>query len=176
MNRASADTETTAKDEGDAAKPAAVAPARYVPPPSVMKKLIRRTTGLAGKETVSMAGATYNKLIEALLVSLFDSEAYLARFPDIKTAIDEGRLPSALEHFLLFGYAESRAPMRYDVDEDWYLKAYPDVAEAVSSGKIKSATQHFDMFGYAEGRVPNKSFEKIVNDWRDIERRFAMDR
>jgi hypothetical protein len=149
---------------------------RYLPPPAVMKKLIRRTTGLAGKETVAMAGATYAKLIETLLVGIFDPDAYLKRFPDIKTAIDEGRLGSALEHFLLFGYGESRAPMHYQVDEAWYLATYPDVAEAVNSGKIKSATQHFDMFGYAEGRAPNKSFEKIVNDWREIERRYAMDR
>ena len=46
-----------------------------------------------------------------------------------------------------------------------------DVAKAVKSGHIGNATQHFENFGFAEGRAPNRSFEKVVAEWRSLEQR-----
>lgn len=145
--------------------------ASYVPPPSVMKKLVRRSVGLTGEETVSMPAPVYNKLLETALAAVFDDDAYLKRFPDIKAAIDAGKLQSALQHFLVFGYGEGRPPRQYDVDEAWYLSTYRDVAKAVGAGQVGNATQHFEAFGFAEGRAPNRNYEKTVAEWRRLEPR-----
>ena len=150
--------------------------AAYVPPPSVMKKLVRRSVGLTGEETVSMPAQVYNKLIEVALAAVFDEEAYLERFPDIKAAVEAGKLQSGLQHFLAFGYAEGRPPRRYAVDENWYLSTYRDVAKAVGGGHVNSAGQHFEAFGFAEGRAPNRTFEKTVADWRRLEQQASKPR
>jgi len=143
----------------------------YVPPGSVLKKIVRRSVGLSGEETVSMSARAFNKLLEAAFARVFDADSYLERFPDIKAAVDSGKLQSALHHYVAFGHGEGRLPRRYEVDEEWYLTTYPDVAKAVKSGHIGNATQHFENFGFAEGRAPNRSFEKVVAEWRSLEQR-----
>lgn len=143
--------------------------AAYVPPPAIMKKLVRRSVGLTGEEIISMPAAVYNKLLEIALAAVFDEEEYLRRYPDISAAIEAGKLQSGLQHFLVFGYDEGRPPRRYDVDESWYLSTYRDVARAVGTGKIGCATEHFESFGYAEGRAPNRHYEKAVAEWRRLE-------
>lgn len=64
---------------------------------------------------------------------------YLSQYPDVKAGIRLGRVQSAVDHFIKFGYREGRVPSKPDVDEAWYLATYPDVAEAVRNGSVKSA-------------------------------------
>lgn len=86
-----------------------------------------------------------------------DEEWYLAKYPDVKAAIQAGKYRSGHEHFMQNGYGEGRVPRKFYVDEAWYLATYPDVADAIKSGRVKSANQHFVENGYGEGRKPNRN-------------------
>ena len=147
----------------------------YLPPAAIMKKLIRRQKGADGKESVTMSIHTFHKLMEAALVGIFDEKAYLEKFADIRTAVKARTIPTGLRHFVTDGYFEGRAPLKYEVDDAWYLKTYPDVALAIKSGKVQNGAHHFEVFGFAEGRVPNKDFQRIVAEWRELEKKQAMD-
>lgn len=147
----------------------------YLPPATIMKKLIRRQKGSDGKETVTMSIQTFHKLMEAALTGIFDEKSYLEKFADIRTAVKARIIPTGLRHFVTDGYFEGRAPLKYEVDEAWYLKTYPDVALAIKSGKVNNGAHHFEVFGFAEGRVPNKDYQRIVAEWRELEKKHAMD-
>jgi hypothetical protein len=103
----------------------------------------------------SNVGTEISKLVQQFLSSWpFDEKWYLAANPDVAKAIKEGKFNNGREHYLNFGYFESRLPCHPDVDDAWYLQKYRDVAEGIQAGRFKSATQHFIEFGYREGRVP----------------------
>lgn len=72
---------------------------------------------------------------------LFDTEWYLATYPDIKAS---GSDPA--EHYLMHGASEGRMPSA-SFDGDWYLQRYPDVAETGMNPLI-----HFIKYGIEEGR------------------------
>ncbi len=146
-------------------------PAHYLPPHTLMKRLIRRGRAPGGEETVTMAAKTFHKFVEAAAASLFDEAAYLARYEDIRSAVEAGRLHSGFEHFVTDGYLEGRPALRYAVDKEWYIQSYPDVAEAIASGKVRDAAHHFEAFGFAEGRVPNRALQKLVAEWRELEKK-----
>ncbi len=156
----------------DAQTPEAVG---YMPPAVIMKKLVRRQKGADGKDMVTMSVHTFHKLLEAALVAVFDEKSYLEKFADIRSAVKARTIPTGLRHFVTDGYFEARAPLKYAVDEAWYLKTYPDVALAIKSGKVNDGTHHFEVFGFGEGRVPNKDFQRIVAEWRELEKKHAMD-
>lgn len=157
--------------QGESAGGAPEKPAYYLPPHTLMKRLIRRGRAPGGEETVTMSAKTFNKLVEAAAAPLFDEAAYLERHEDIRSAVRAGRLHSGLDHFVTDGYLEGRPAFRYEVDEEWYIQTYPDVAEAIASGKVRDAAHHFEAFGFAEGRVPKKTFQRTVAEWRELEKK-----
>src|ERR1039458_1503770 len=83
-----------------------------------------------------------------------DAEWYLSQYPDVRAAIQDGRVKSAEEHYRTNGFKEKRLPTKPKVDEEFYLRTNPDVAAAVRSGKFKSGYEHYLTNGYREGRKP----------------------
>lgn len=84
-----------------------------------------------------------------------DSEWYLAQYPDVRAAVQSGKIKSAEEHYRSNGYLEKRFPSKPKVDEQYYLRANPDVAAAVKKGQFESGYQHYFNNGYREGRKPS---------------------
>src|SRR6185312_14749156 len=80
--------------------------------------------------------------------SFFDGAYYLAANPDVHAAgVD------AMEHFLLQGWREGRAP-NPQFDVDYYLRANQDVAAAGMNPAL-----HFIHAGRAEGRSPRRPLD-----------------
>ena len=52
-----------------------------------------------------------NYAAQASLNIAFDEEWYLREYRDVAEAVRSGRLASALQHYLLFGFAEGRLPL-----------------------------------------------------------------
>lgn len=96
----------------------------------------------------------------------FDEGWYLEAYPDVPTAIKEGKVRSSIDHYLKFGSKEGRLPRpparaviaAATFDEAWYLQSYPDVAAAVREGTIGSGYDHWMHSGKAEGRIPPPGF------------------
>jgi hypothetical protein len=87
-----------------------------------------------------------------------DEEWYLTRYLDVAEAIREGRIRSAKDHYVRFGFVENRMPYQIVVDEEWYAAQYPDVKVAIEAGHFASAQSHFDVTGFLEGRSPYQDF------------------
>jgi hypothetical protein len=83
-----------------------------------------------------------------------DAEWYLSQYPDVRAAVQDGRVKSAEEHFRTSGFMEKRLPAKPKFDEEFYLRANPDVAAAVRNGNFKSGYEHYIINGYREGRKP----------------------
>jgi hypothetical protein len=83
-----------------------------------------------------------------------DEEWYLSCYPDVRSAVADGRVASAAEHYRTYGQREKRLPTKPVVDEAWYLLRYPDVGRLIRTGRVKSAFDHFVQAGYSEGRLP----------------------
>ena len=88
-----------------------------------------------------------------------DETWYYSRYPDVKDAIDKGKVLSAREHYSRFGYYEHRIPYQISVDAPWYLETYPDVYESIKKLNFASAEVHFEVVGYKEGRLPHAGFQ-----------------
>jgi len=87
-----------------------------------------------------------------------DEDWYLAKYPDIASAIKAGTISNAREHFQLYGFYEHRMPYEIVVDEQWYLDQYPDIRSAVEALAYVSGQHHFEELGYKEGRIPFAHF------------------
>ena len=99
-----------------------------------------------------------------LLRVRFDEAYYRRSNPDLVQAEATGIIKSMREHYLQFGYFESRLPCLVEVDAAFYSKDYPDVPAAIIDGAVKSAQYHFEMYGFKEGRLPRRgwSFNELV--------------
>jgi hypothetical protein len=95
----------------------------------------------------------------------FDESFYLATYPDVREAIDQGRVSSARAHFIERGFLEGRFGSKPDVDEGYYKNIYPDVAEAVRGGNVPSALEHYMRAGAFEGRFPSRDGAKPISRW-----------
>ncbi|KQY45685.1 hypothetical protein [Rhizobium sp. Root483D2] len=96
-----------------------------------------------------------NQDVEALLrgYSLFNEADYLLAHPDVALAVSDGTFLSALQHFQLYGNAESRFPGYSGFNWDDYIKANADLADFRKDGDPEAkAKKHFKEAGYAEGR------------------------
>jgi hypothetical protein len=93
-----------------------------------------------------------------------DDTWYLAKYPDVRTAIDKGLVDSPKEHYSRFGYYEHRLPYAITIDATWYLKVYTDVGEAIKKRHFSSAENHFELAGYKEGRLPHADFHLRLDD------------
>jgi len=80
----------------------------------------------------------------------YDEKAYTSRYPDIASAIANGKLVSGEEHYLKFGRHEGRRALR-DFDEKWYLQTYPQADADIKSGLAKTAFAHFQSIGRFRG-------------------------
>lgn len=87
----------------------------------------------------------------------FDEGAYLATNPDVDAAIRAGIISNALDHYLLYGRGEGRAPNLL-FDAQWYLDRNPDVAAAAIAGQT-NAWDHYSRYGWREGRDPSAAFD-----------------
>lgn len=114
------------------------------------------------KKRLLKAQKDTNKLLEKFnripetFVTVFDQDSYLYANIDIKDAIEAEQLTSALEHFILYGYEETKRGDRRIgnafplFNESDYLRVNPDVKAAIDHGGFKTAFEHFLLFGYSE--------------------------
>jgi phytanoyl-CoA hydroxylase len=84
---------------------------------------------------------------------LFDDAAYLRLYPDIATAIAEGREPGAWEHYDRHGRKEGRKPN--DFDAEFYLRSYPAAEYEITAGLAATPLAHYLRFGRARGFLSN---------------------
>jgi len=125
---------------------------QYVPPLRLLSDAgeVYRT-----ETTISLPLESFFALVRAAFAGpAFDTEWYVATYPDVATAIAKGIVPDAVTHFVRFGYIEGRRPRSFDVDPRWYEVAYKDVASAIRSGAVSDAQSHFNANGYFEARAP----------------------
>ncbi|ACI97462.1 conserved hypothetical protein [Rhodospirillum centenum SW] len=88
----------------------------------------------------------------------FDEAFYLARWADVRAAVNAGQVMSGLEHYLAFGQAEGRDPTPL-FDEEAYLARWADVRVAVEAGQFHSGYEHYLAFGWREDRDPSAWFD-----------------
>ncbi|MBV9374563.1 MAG: glycosyltransferase [Alphaproteobacteria bacterium] len=79
----------------------------------------------------------------------FSESYYLARYPDIAAAVQQGKLRNGYQHFLLYGAAECRTPnpnfdMRYYADHEV-------VRSALRTGSARDPFTHYLAIGRAQG-------------------------
>lgn len=82
---------------------------------------------------------------------LFAAGDYLEKYPDVAEAGI-----SALQHYLQYGWRESRDPHPFFAN-DWYLQQNPDVLESGIN-----PLEHYLRFGWREGRKPNPVFDPVA--------------
>ena len=97
-------------------------------------------------------------LASELVAIRVDEAWYLARYPDVVSAIDQGLCVGASDHYVRHGYYEHRLPREVRVSEDWYLRKHEDVRRAVAAKDFSSGQHHFDEVGFREGRLPYPGF------------------
>jgi hypothetical protein len=80
----------------------------------------------------------------------FENEWYEAVYPDVASAVRNGRFSCGFEHYVLFGHRERRSPGP-EFNERDYLAANPDIATSASADP-PCAYEHYLTVGRAEGR------------------------
>lgn len=78
----------------------------------------------------------------------FDENWYLTTYPDVKSAVTNGTLESAKQHYVETGYFEGRLPGIGEFDTKKYIEKNPDLAQMTGD----EAMMHFIYTGYSEGR------------------------
>ena len=119
---------------------------------------------------------------EISIVPDFDTEYYLAKYPDVKD--------DPMEHYNLFGKKEGRyknykeelidiEKKVKDFDEEFYLKRYPDIAKS-----DLAPIEHYYKFGKKEGRYKNYyneeyfkhlKYKKIIEDNNFFDLKFYLE-
>lgn len=118
---------------------------------SARHRLWRALKGASKPELFS--AAALHRLVAAS--SLFDTEWYLDRYPDVAIA---GADPIA--HYLDFGASEGRDPNPL-FDSSWYLEHNSDVAEIGINPLV-----HYIRYGANEGRSPSAVFNgELYRKW-----------
>jgi hypothetical protein len=127
---------------------------KYLPPFELIRRSIEIST-VRGELRVNLSYENFVKILRMMIQGIEVDEAWYARaYEDIGSAVNDGVLKSAKQHFIDDGYFEGRLPFPILVDERWYLGENPDVAESIRKGIVDSAQDHFNRDGYAEGRLP----------------------
>ncbi len=104
------------------------------------------------KEGVTISVGLLRKMLQLSFQDVFSEEWYLKTYPDVKKAVSDGVVTSALSHYVESGIYEGRFPFDMKLDVDDYLSEHEDVDEAVKDGVFPTAAHHFRSLGYAEGR------------------------
>jgi hypothetical protein len=127
---------------------------KYLPSFETIRGSLEIST-VRGELRVNISYENFISIIRTMIQGIEVDEAWYARtYEDIGSAIRDGRIRSARQHFVDDGYFEGRLPFPIEIDEEWYLTENPDVAESIRKGDISSAQDHFDEDGYREGRLP----------------------
>ena len=100
-------------------------------------------------------------LIQAIHV---DSDWYLSRYADVRSAIEKGLVKNPTDHYARFGYYEHRLPYEIKTNASWYLDTYADVDDAIKRRQFTSAEEHFELVGFKEGRLPFPDFRLRLAD------------
>lgn len=79
----------------------------------------------------------------------FDEQFYLAAYPDVEIAIQQGRFRNACQHYQQNGRYAGRFPR---FNEASYLANNPDVVQAIKDGKFKNGYDHWLKVGRYEDR------------------------
>ncbi|MAI13249.1 MAG: hypothetical protein CMM15_04455 [Rhodospirillaceae bacterium] len=87
----------------------------------------------------------------------FDNLFYLDSNADVASAIRSDDFESALNHFMLFGGLELRAPNSI-FDPVYYVRKNPVVQEATLAGHFRNIFEHYQLFGERENRAPAIDF------------------
>ena len=108
-----------------------------------------------GHETLAVSRAGLTAFLQDMLRSTpFDEEWYLKQYPDVATAIASGKVKSAHEHYIGFGYFEGRLPGLNGFDPKVYYESHDDLGRMSSKkDSDRLAREHFIKYGYREGRV-----------------------
>ncbi len=117
---------------------------------------------------VSIDGAVLRHLIEMALGYSNIDEAVYRRYADIDTALNDGVIDSASDHYRKSGFFEGRFAPSRGFDEDWYVKQYPDVALAIKSGEVATGLEHYLEMGYKEWRASSAANIDDVRNWRKL--------
>jgi len=127
---------------------------KYLPPFEMIRRSIEMST-VRGELRVNVSYEDFVKILRTMISGIEVNEAwYLRTYEDIATAIRDGIVASARQHFVADGYFEGRLPFPIAVDASWYLADNPDVATSIRDGVVIDAQGHFDQDGYREGRLP----------------------
>jgi hypothetical protein len=93
---------------------------------------------------------------------LFDEAGYLRLYPGIATALMQGLIDTARNHYVHHGRQEGRRPN--DVDADFYLAAYPAIERDFGHPPSRDeAARHFVALGRARGYRPNAQAPRMAN-------------
>ena len=118
---------------------------------------------------VSIPAGLFKSLFATYLRDgFFDERWYLETYPDVSSAIKDGRIANAFEHYTTTGYYEGRSPGPCYVDRKWYEEYYKDVREALESGQITDSADHYYLNGYAEGRASCAEQLRDVEKWHKL--------
>jgi GT2 family glycosyltransferase len=102
----------------------------------------------------------------------FDPIWYLETYPPAREALEQGRVRSALEHYLTLPIAGGYDPVPEFV-EYFYLETYPDIRLAVEAGHLPSGYRHFVQHGAFELRRPRVDIDLLY--YRDVNPRVVHD-
>ena len=127
---------------------------KYLPPFELIRRSIEIST-VRGELRLNISYENFISILKKMIQGIEIDEGWYTRtYEDIGSAIRQGSVKSAKQHFVDDGYFEGRLPFPIRVDERWYLASNPDVAESIRQGVIESAQDHFIKDGYREGRLP----------------------
>jgi hypothetical protein len=127
---------------------------RYLPPFELIRRSVEIST-VRGELRVNISYEDFVEILRTMIRGVEVNEAwYVSAYEDIGTAVKDGVIRSAKQHFVDDGYFEGRLPFPIPVDERWYLAENSDVADSIRKGTVESAQEHFDKDGYREGRLP----------------------
>jgi GT2 family glycosyltransferase len=111
----------------------------------------------------SKAREALPKLSEHFIIN-FRTQEYLDANTDLIEELERGRLKSAFEHFVRYGYAEvaqgvRRIGVRFPFyEESAYLASNPMVVLEIEGGKFENGYEHFILFGYEESIKAERAF------------------
>lgn len=107
-----------------------------------------------------------NQLISHIILQIgIDETRYLADYPDLKAAVDDGQIGSGAEHFATTGFFERRRALPANFDPEWYTRKYPDVAQYMAHGEDTTPADHFLDLGFNEWRLPCASAQSDLRFW-----------
>ncbi len=84
----------------------------------------------------------------------FDTDWYIATYPDVIDKIRRGEWKSILHQYLSERNNSRYDPCRY-FSECFYVESNPDIADAIASGQFNSGYEHFLLYGIRERRRPS---------------------